>query len=225
MNDSMTRSDLGLAMIAGSVWGLSEVALGVGLRACAHLISGSMMTGVALFFMAFVWAKTRNYLMPVLVVLVASCFKLFDAVLLSLPVMHGAIENPIFAFLLEGSAFVLLIVLFKNVQWNKVSSRALLGGGSALIAVALFPLVKFATGIPACLFPNSMIPLSIYFSPLAIVFSSLTVPLGFYAGEKIGKTYDQFNMKIRNGFVRFIISPGTLIVCLLLVVLFRWLVV
>ena len=225
MKKTITRSHLALALVLGSVWGFSEVVLGVGLRTCAHLVSGSLMTGVALFFIAATWVATRNYLAPVLVVLIAAVFKLFDAVLLSLPVMHGAIGNPIFAFLMEGLAFIVLIAILRNVLWKKTSSRALLGAGSALIAVALFPLVKYATGVPACVYPNTMVPLSIFFAPVAIAFSAFTVPLGFLAGERIGASLDHFGLHIRSAFLRTIVSPATLALCLALVFLFRMIVV
>ena len=163
MKKSISSTHLIIALILGSVWGFAEVLMGAGLRTCAHLVSGSLMTGVALFFLATTWVITRNRLLLLLIVMLASLFKLFDAVLLSLPVMHGAIGNPIFAFWLEGLAIIALFTVFKNVKWNKTSQKALLGGGSALIAVALFPLVKYATGIPACVYPNSMMPLSIIF--------------------------------------------------------------
>ncbi len=183
------------------------------------------MTGVALFFISAAWvASSRNYLLPLLVVLVASVFKLFDAVLLSLPVKHGAIGNPIFAFWMEGIAFIVLIAIFRRATWKKTSSKALLGAGSALAAVALFPLVKYATGIPACVQPGTTVPLSIWFAPVAVAFSAVTVPLGFLAGDRIRIFIDNLSLQIKNSFVKVMASPATLVLCLLLVVLFRMIV-
>jgi hypothetical protein len=222
MKQKLTGTHLAYALIIGSVWGLGEVALGVGLRSCAQLVSGSLMTGVALFFITTAWvASKRHYLVPLLVVLIASFFKLFDAVLLSLPVRHGAIGNPIFAFWMEGFAFIVLIGIIRKASWAKTSSKALLGGGSALIAVALFPLVKYATGIPACLHPGTAVPLSIYFAPVAIAFSAITVPLGFIAGEWITGYFEHLRIQINSSFVKIMASPVTLALCLILVVLFR----
>jgi len=223
MKNSITRSHLLIALILGSVWGFAEVLMGAGLRTCAHLVSGSLMTGVALFFLATTWVATRNLVALVLIVMLASLFKLFDAVLLSFPVMHGAIGNPIFAFLLEGLAFIALIAVFRNVKWKKTSSRALLGGGSALIAVALFPLVIHATGIPACVYPNSMVPLSIFFAPVAILFSAFTVPLGFLVGEKIETFISNIDLHIKSRVLRYMASPMTLLLFLGAIGLFRML--
>jgi len=221
MEKSIARSHLAIAVILGSVWGLSEVMLGAGIKACAHTVSGSLMTGVALFFIAAAWVSTKSYHIPILVVIIACLFKLFDAVLLSLPVLHGAIGNPIFAFLLEGFAILLLIAVFRKQSWQKRSSRVLLGAGSALIAVAMFPLVKYATGIPACVHPATAVPLSIFFAPLAIFFSAFTVPIGFVAGERIKKISTN---KISGSVFRLngsLASPLTLVLCLALVFLFR----
>lgn len=221
MEKSIVRSHLAIAVILGSVWGLSEVMLGAGIKACANTVSGSLMTGVALFFIAAAWVSTKSYHIPVLVVLIACLFKLFDAVLLSLPVMHGAIGNPIFAFLLEGFAILLLIAIFRKQNWQKRSSRALLGGGSALIAVAMFPLVKYATGIPACVYSGTAVPLSVFFAPLAILFSAFTVPVGFVAGEKIRKITEVGMPRSVFRLTGGIASPLTLVLCLALVFLFR----
>ena len=221
MEKSIFRSHLAIAVILGSVWGLSEVMLGAGIKACAHTVSGSLMTGVALFFIAAAWVATKSYHIPVLVVLIACLFKLFDAVLLSLPVLHGAIGNPIFAFLLEGFAILLLIAIFRKQSWQKRSSRAWLGAGSALIAVAMFPLVKYATGIPACVHPATAVPLSIFFAPLAILFSAFTVPLGFVAGEKIKKISGRETSKAVFRLSGSLASPLALVLCLALVFLFR----
>jgi hypothetical protein len=221
MEKSISRSHLAIAVILGSVWGLSEVMLGAGIKACAHTVSGSLMTGVALFFIAAAWVSTKSYHIPILVIIIACLFKLFDAVLLSLPVMHGAIGNPIFAFLLEGFAILLLIAVFRKQSWQKRSSRALLGAGSALIAVAMFPLVKYATGIPACVYPATAVPLSIFFAPIAILFSAFTVPIAFVAGERIKKISTK---EIPGSVFRLtgsLASPLTLVLCLALVFLFR----
>ena len=114
MNNKFTKKHFGYALMIGSVWGLAEVAVGVGLKSCAHLVSGSLMTGVALFFIASAWVASRNYYTPILVVVIAALFKLFDAALLGLPVMSGAIGNPVFAFFLEVLAFIVLIAVFRR---------------------------------------------------------------------------------------------------------------
>jgi len=112
MNKTNLKSHLGIGIMLGSIWGFAEVALGLGLRSCAALVSGSLMTGVALFFICASWVSTRRFYVPVLIVIIACLFKLFDALLLNLPVIHGAVANPMFAFLMEGFAFLILVAVF-----------------------------------------------------------------------------------------------------------------
>jgi hypothetical protein len=215
------KSGLGIALILGSVWGLSEAALGFGLHRCAANMSGSLMTGVALFFIGASWAATRDIWAPITTVLVACIFKLFDSMLLDQPVISGSIANPIFAFLTEGLAIIGMLIIFKDKRLSTRSSRALLGAGSALIAVCMFPLVKFFSGIPACLYASTGVPLSIVFGPVAIVLSAITVPLSFPAGEWISTVSTNIKLKERPRVLRYLITPGAMILCLVLVVIFR----
>jgi len=175
---------LGFIVVLGSVWGLSECALGAGLHACAYRISGSLMTGVALFFVAAAWAATEKAWSVAVLVAIASLDKMFDALLLSRPIRDGAIANPIFAFVLEGAAFLAVGALAAGRLRAKTAGRAAWGGAAALLAVGAFPTVKAATGIAACLAPGTNVPLAWYYAPLAVVLSLLTVPLGIRAGER-----------------------------------------
>jgi hypothetical protein len=111
MDKKIPKSYLGPIVMLGAVWGLSEAALGMGLRGCAAFVSGSIMTGVALFFIASSWILSRRVFSVALLIIIASLFKMFDAFLLSLPLQHGAVANPIFAFLMEGAAFLILIAI------------------------------------------------------------------------------------------------------------------
>jgi len=221
MDKSNFKSDLGIALILGSIWGFAEAALGFGLHRCAALVSGSIMTGVALFFIAAGWAVSRRYSVPVIIVIIACLFKLFDALLLNLPIRNGAVANPMFAFLTEGLAIFALIAIFTDQRLTKKYSRVLLGAGSALIAVCLFPLVKYATGIPACVYAGTSIPLSIFFAPVAIAFSAITAPLAFPAGEKIRLAAASYETAAKQKVLRYIVTPATVVLCLALMVIFR----
>lgn len=214
MDRNIPKSYLGIVIMLGAVWGLSEAALGMGLRSCASFLSGSIMTGVALFFMAASWILIRNILGIALLVVIASIFKMFDALLLSLPIQHGAIGNPIFAFLMEGAAFLILISIFNKKRKEKIGSQVALGGMSALLAVNLFPLVKYATGVPACVFPGTNYPLSLYYAPVAVVLSCITLPLGLWVGVKIRSLEDKFELANQGRKLRYLALPATLILCL-----------
>jgi len=179
------KTPWGPILVLGGVWGLSEAALGMYLRQCASTVSGSVMTGAALFFLAAAWTISPRLATAAAMVAVAASFKLFDALLLGLPVLHGAIGNPIFAIIMEGAAFVLIISVLSKALAAKPAGQGLAGGLSALVAVNLFPLVKFATGVAPCV-TGTAYPLSLYYAPLAIGLSALTVPLGVLAGAALG---------------------------------------
>lgn len=212
---------LGIVVALGAVWGLSEAALGMWLRSCASLCSGAIMTGVALFFMAGSWVLTRSVLGLALLISIASVFKFFDALLLSLPIRHGAIANPVFAFFMEGSAFLVLAMIFSNKFKQKLMGQALLGGMAALLAVNLFPLVKHVTGIPACVFPGTGFPLSLYYAPLAIFLSAMSVPLGFFVGARVKSLEIGLYQSNRWEKIGYLLSPLTLILCVVIIVFIR----
>jgi len=172
-------------IVLGAAWGLAEAALGLGIHKCASLASGSIMTGVALFFVGASWVVSGSPAGVALAVAIVSALKLFDALLLSLPVMSGAVANPIFAFWTEGLAFLAVFALLQGSLSAKKRGLAAGGALAALGAVNLFPLVKFATGIPACVVPGTTFPLSLYYAPLAVALSALTVPLGVWAGARM----------------------------------------
>jgi len=221
MDRKIRKSYLGIVVMLGAVWGFSEAALGMGLRSCASFLSGSIMTGVALFFIAASWILTRKITGIALLIVIASLFKMFDALLLSLPIQHGAVANPIFAFLMEGVAFLVLISIFHEKRKRKIGSQALLGGMAALLAVNFFPLVKYATGIPACVFPGTSYPLSLYYAPVAVFLSFVTVPLGFLVGVKIRTLEAKFEESSWGRKLRYLASPATLIFCLAVITLIR----
>jgi len=212
---------LGIVVILGAGWGLSEAALGMGLRSCASAMSGSIMTGVALFFIAACWAISQSWRGVALLVIIASLFKLFDALLLSLPVLHGAVANPIFAFIMEGVAFLIIVSFVKDKLSKKTTSQALTGGLSALVAVNLFPLVKFATGIPACMAAGTGYPLSLYYAYIAVALSLVTVPLGIIVGEKMKSLETGLVKALGKKKFSFIASPAAVILCLIIILLMR----
>lgn len=221
MTESSTKQSIGILIALGSIWGLSEAALGMGLRSCAAMVSGSIMTGVALFFMAAGWAVSKKYWGVFLMVVLAAFFKMFDALLLSLPLNHGAIGNPIFAFFMEALALVVLLSLLKDKLTKKPIGQALLGVLAAVLAVNLFPLVRYATGVPACVAPGTGYPLSLYYIHFAVLISFITVPLGFGTGAKISAFLSRPTgiQSVRK--IEQLLSPAVLILSLLIITFLR----
>jgi hypothetical protein len=184
MNEGTNMKRMGTIIALGAVWGLSECALGAGLQACARSMSGSLMTGAALFFIAAAWASSKKALDVVLLVGIAVLFKMFDAALLGLPIGSGAVANPVFAFVLEGAGLLAFAAFVGKDKGGRTSGRALVGGGAALFAAGAFPLAGMVTGSPACLAAGTAIPLSWYYGPVAVALSLVTVPLGMRFGER-----------------------------------------
>lgn len=177
------NKEAGYIFLLGSAWGLAECALGAGLKVCASSLSGSVMTGAAFFFVAAAWGRGRKFPNVILLVSIATVFKMFDAFWLGVPLRSGAIANPVFAFVLEGAAFLLAGSVLAASMKTRAAGRAVWGGGAALIAVGAFPLVRFVTGIPACVVAGSSFPLVWAYAPIAVGLSLLTVPFGLRAGE------------------------------------------
>jgi hypothetical protein len=221
MNHSSPKSYLGIAIILGSMWGLAEAGLGMGLRSCAAFISGSLMTGVALFFMAAGWVVARRTRAVLAMVLVASIFKMFDALLLSFPIKNGAIGNPIFAFFIEAGALILLVSTVKDKVTQKPVGQGLLGGMAAALAMNLFPLVKYATGVPACVVPGTGYPLSLYYIHVAVLVSCISVPLGFLAGQRLESLAAGLKKNRALEKLEFVLSPAAFVFCLAIVALLR----
>ncbi len=221
MEKRPVKNWLSAVIVGGAVWGFSEAALGMGLRKCAASVSGSLMTGVALLFIAFLWFYTRRFLPVLLMIVLVSLIKTFDALLLSLPFFHGAVANPIFAFFMEGLAFLLLVVLLDKALLEKKTGQAAMGGMSALLAVNLFPLVKYATGIPACVVPGTGFPLSLYYAPLAVAVSMLTVPFGAWLGEKALSFRFKTESSLFGIKLQPVVSSSVLVLFLLLIVFLR----
>jgi hypothetical protein len=219
MTQKPSPSALGFLIVIGSVWGLAEAGLGLVLESCAKLASGSIMTAVALFFIAAAWARTKRVSGPALVVGLALVFKLFDMLLLGLPLKHGAVANPMFAFLTEGLALLVIVPFLADAWKRKAVGQAFLGGASALLAVNLFPLVKFATGIPACAAPGGTTPLSLYYAPIAVGLSLITVPLGFLLAAKADAWEDR-SAGARK-IARWLVPTAAAAFCLILQALLR----
>jgi hypothetical protein len=221
MSKKIPSTIWGFPVILGAIWGLSEAALGIGLQSCASQASGSIMTGAAVFFMAGCWILTERVFGIAMLVVVASLFKMFDALLLSLPLHSGTIANPIFAFMTEGLSFSLLITIVQAGIKRKKYTQAMTGGLAALVAVNLFPLVKYVTGIPACVLAGTNFPLSLYYAPLAVGISLFTAPLGFWVGAKIKELESKIEVSFKARRLNYLATSAALILCLALIVLIR----
>jgi len=179
------------------------------------------MTAVAIFFLTAGWTLSGTRLAIPAMIILASLFKMADALLLSLPLQHGAVANPIFAFLMEGLAIWLIITFISETWQKKIIGQAMAGVFTALTAVNLFPLVKYATGIPACVYPGTNYPLSLYYAPLAVALSALSYPAGRAIGQSLVALEKNLWSHLANPWIRRLVAPVSLLAGLTLLVVWR----
>lgn len=221
MEKKSFKQSIAFILLIGSAWGLTEATLGMELHDSFQQISGSLMVGLAFFFIASGWIITRNMAAIIGIVILAGIFKMLDAILLSVPVNSNSILNPVFGFFTQGAGFLILFGILKEKELKTRFSQAMLGGGAALISVLLFPLVGLATGFPACVYAQTNIPLSIYFAPVTITLSLILVPLGFLAGEQLSVILSDRKTNDRRTSISTIFSPLFLLFCVVAIVLIR----
>jgi len=179
------------------------------------------MTAVAIFFLAAASKVSPHHFSLILMLILASLFKMFDALLLSLPLRHGAVINPIFAFFLETLSFWLVIIFFSQSWLQKPLGQFVAGAFMALTAVNLFPLVKYVTGIPACVVPGTNYPLALYYAPVAVSLSSLSFPLGLLLGKFLLFLEEEAGGAPGSAWVRRFLAPASLLIGLVVLIILR----
>jgi len=214
-------SSFGLILATGSIWGLVEFGAGMGLQKCATLITGAVLTGISFFWLSFIWSATRRFLPVILIVGIAMLFKWLDALLLQVAWNHGSVLNPMFAFFTAMVGFILLLAVFRNRFAGSLRSRILVGGGAALLAMCMFPLVKFTSGTPACTYAATNIPLSVYTAPVAMVLAMITVPLGFRAASWYYSENRRIHQLETSRVLYRIWSPAVFMVCVMIMIVVR----
>lgn len=185
-NTSQSKQTWYIIVAIASIWGFVEASVGVYLRgSCAQMMTGSLLTGTTMLFFACSYSFSKKFRYLFVMPVIASIFKISNAFVLDTPIISGAIANPIFAFFTEMFGFAMILYFFKNSLKEKVLGQATIGAFAALCAVNLFPLVKYCTGISACVVPGTQYPLSLWGAPIAVGLSVVTVPIGFAVGERI----------------------------------------
>ena len=174
-----SRAEFHVLLAAGACWGLSEAALGTWLKGvCNSGISGSLMTGAAIFFLAAVYRPGRGSLRLAVVPALAVTLKLLDAFVLRIPLSSPAILNPVYALMMESLAFFLIVSLLsrkvRSAGWGRWGSGALMG----LVSALSFIFVGSFTGSPACRIAGSSIPASLAYAPLTMAISAATFVAG-----------------------------------------------
>ena len=125
MEKQSIRSNLAVLIAIGAAWGLTEFAAGMGLARCAANFTGAILTGLAFFWISFAWTLTRRAAAVILIVGIAMLLKWLDAWLLPVPLNHGSVLNPMYAFLTLMAGFLVITALFRRSFLSGIKGRIL----------------------------------------------------------------------------------------------------
>jgi len=190
MENSVDKNklDLHFFIIMGVLWGLAEVSLPIIIKSvCNYKISGSVMTGIAIFFIASTYYFSNRKKIGLGILLgIALFFKLLNVFIFNNSGINEAFLNPAFGFIIEIFAFILIVQIIDKKFSDTFPKNMITGALIALLAVNIFPYVSYFTPCPACLMKGTAsYPLSLYYAPISIILSMFTFPLGSFVGEKL----------------------------------------
>ena len=173
-------------IVIGFLWGLSEVILNIFFRSVIKIsFGGSILAGLAFFFICWAYRLTGKISSIFVILAMVVPIKLLSAFFMGLPIMHGSIINPIYAYFTQVGAFLLFIVPMNKKFGIGITKNAIGGAVSGFSAAMLFPLVKYFTGVPACVVVGTMIPVAFKYSPLTAAIAALVVPLASFIEAKL----------------------------------------
>lgn len=182
----------------GLAWGLAEAGLGIGLRSlCPGAITGSVMTGTAFLFLASACYLRDNFRSLAVLLGIVVALKGISGILLGQSILHGAVLNPVFAFLLESAVFVAMVWTLRRLRSERPLALAVGGGLAGAAAAAVFPVAGMLTGSPVCRVAGTAWPVSVYYAPVAAAVAFLCVPLGWAAGRAMARVMDAPGRKWR----------------------------
>jgi len=188
-------------IIIGSIWGFFEMTLGGFLHIIHFPQKGAIMGGLAISFMAvFITITGRPSLVPILGVIAAS-FKLFDAVILGVPVGSPYVINPAVAIVMEALAFSAVAVVLKTAIDKRLLARAgagILAGSLGYILYAAFASL-FGLGMWPTLDLSTKLQVILgNATPIAIM-GAIMLVAGYYVGrvsEPRLSTFKEFRPKL-----------------------------
>ncbi len=172
-------------LVFGSLWGLSEIALGGALKAASFPYRSGLLTGIGMAIMAAALAVSKKPVIPIGVGAVAVL-----AGLLVVPVLHVSPmckANSSLALVLESGSLTLAASLIASRTGKNVYGWMATGGSAALLASVAF---YFAgTHFAPCAYLLSFSPGSFVVREGLVwaAFSAILVPLGYSAGERLAE--------------------------------------
>ena len=172
-------------LVFGSLWGLSEVALGGVLKTAGFPYRSGLLTGIGMAVMAMALAVSKKPLVPIGVGAVAVLVGLLVVPVLHLSPMCKA--NSSLALILESGTLTLAAALIAGRTGKSVFGRVATGGSAALLASVAF---YFAgTHFAPCAYLLSFTPGSFVVKEGLVwaAFSAILLPAGYSAGERLAE--------------------------------------
>lgn len=181
-------------LVFGSIWGLSEVALGGGLSAADFPYKSGLLTGIGIGLMGMALAIYKKPAMLVGIGLVTVLVKL-----LAVPILHIAVAckaNSCLAVFTEAVALSLVAFLLMSAMGKSVHAR--MGGGAAAAIIASVGFYFIGMQVAPCNYLLSFTPGGFIVTEglTWASFSAISLPLGYLAGMKLeGKAFPWLTRK------------------------------
>jgi hypothetical protein len=178
----LVRLTIGI-LVFGSIWGLSEVALGGGLQAANFPYRAGLLTGIGIAIMGTALVIYKKPAMLIGIGLVTVLVKL-----LAVPILHIAVmckANSCIAVFTEAVALSLVAFLLMSKMGKSVHVQIGAGASAAIVASAGFYFVGMQ--VAPCQYLLSFTPGGFIVTEGLIwaAFSAILLPLGYLAGEKL----------------------------------------
>lgn len=169
-------------LLVGAIWGFFEASMGIYVKGvCGYQMTGSVMTGIAIFFMTLGYSYSKETKSILYMLVLAIILKIFSALIIGKPIFGGGVANPVFAFITEALSLMVIIYLMNEFNSKNIVKNSLFGGLTALIAVNVFPYVGHFTGNVAC--NTNGYPWSLLYSPVSVSLSMILFPVAIKVGE------------------------------------------
>lgn len=191
---SSAKITLLLALLIGSLWGLSEALMGPVIRAAAAPLRAAFLTGIGMAWLGLFLALSRRPLF-----LIIAAFTTMATMHISVPVLHCSFlckANSSLAVLLHGVSCS-IVVLTAGKKFHTMSSFRILSGFAApLLSGTLFFYLgmKLAPCTYLLSFNHSPGLVSFFVQEILpwSLFSMVFLPAGYWAGSCVRNTILSF---------------------------------
>jgi len=196
-------------LVFGSIWGLSEVALGGGLRAANFPYRAGLLTGIGIALMGIALVIHKKPAMLIGIGLVAVLVKL-----LAVPILHVSVmckANSCIAVFTQAVALSLVAFLLMSEMGKSIHARMGSGALAAIIASVGFYFIGIQ--VAPCEYLLSFSPMGFIVTEGLIwaAFSAILLPLGYLAGTKLeAKTFPLLTKKMT---LYYASTVATILIC------------